>query len=81
MSGRAYRAELAMDALRVANPTAEKPCRLGPHAERNVVSPAEWARQTANGQNWRWWQDYGAERYAQPSLREGPLRPAGQQVP
>jgi hypothetical protein len=48
-----HRAEVAMDAV------------LTPQAPRVVmVEAAPSPQQAANGQNWRWWQDYGAGRHS-----------------
>jgi hypothetical protein len=59
-----HRAELAMDAvltpkaLSAAQSTAQ-------HVPEAALSP----QQTANGENWRWWQDYGAGRHRQISVQ------------
>jgi hypothetical protein len=53
-----HRAEIAIDAL------------LKPQAPRVVMLEAVPSpQQTANGQNWRWWQDYGAGRHRQISVQ------------
>jgi hypothetical protein len=53
-----HRAEIAMDAV------------LKPQALRVVMlEVAPSPQQTANGQNWRWWQDYGAGRHRQFSVQ------------
>ena len=88
-SVRAYRAEVALDAVRGPKPKAAK--RFGTRKEaaplgvaQDVMSLAGPApASTPNGQNWRWWQDYGP-REALPSPRDGapgrildpPLNPA-----
>jgi hypothetical protein len=53
-----HRAEIAMDA--VLKPQASQAVML-----EAVPSP----QQAANGQNWRWWQDYGAGRHRRISVR------------
>jgi hypothetical protein len=53
-----HRAEIAMDAV------------LKPQALRVVTSEvAPSPQQAANGQNWRWWQDYGAGRHRRTSVQ------------
>jgi hypothetical protein len=53
-----HRAEIAMDVV------------LKSRAPRVVMlEAAPSPQQAANGQNWRWWQDYGAGRHRQISAR------------
>jgi hypothetical protein len=53
---KAFQAEVAMDAVRGAKPKAPK-----------LAAPP---RQTANGQDWRWFQDYGGAKLSQPSVQK-----------
>jgi hypothetical protein len=61
-----HRAEVAVDAVRGPKPMT--PMSRG--VARDVMSLAGPAtRRTATGHDWRWWQDYGAGRYAQASVQ------------
>jgi hypothetical protein len=63
-TSRSYQAEIAVDAVRRQTPKA---LRAAPgRAQEVTLEAAPSPRLTANGQNWRWWQDYGAGKYAQP---------------
>ena len=54
-----HQAEVALDAVRGLNPKSLKAAK----------EPAPRAR-NPNGQDWRWWQDYGGGRYSQPSVQK-----------
>ena len=53
---KAYQAEVALDAVRGATLKAAK----------ELTTPAR----NPNGQNWRWFQDYGGGRFSQPSVQK-----------
>ncbi|HSD92302.1 MAG TPA: hypothetical protein VLB11_04680 [Methyloceanibacter sp.] len=76
-SVRAYRAEVAIDAVRGPKPKAAK--RLGAQTQAaplgvaqdvmSLTGPAPAS--TPNGQNWRWWQDYGGGSLTAGSTQNG----------
>jgi hypothetical protein len=76
-SQKTYRAEVAMDAVRGPRPKAAQ--TLGAQTEgapsnvgRNVMSLTGSApANTLNGQNWRWWQDYGGGSLTAGSMQNG----------
>jgi len=66
---RAYQAEVSIDAVRGLKPKAQKRAPLGVGQDvMSLAGPA--SRQTANGQDWRWFQDYGGGKYSQPSVQK-----------
>ena len=56
---KAYQAEVALDAVRGAKPKSLK-------AAKELTTPAR----NPNGQDWRWFQDYGGGRFSQPSVQK-----------
>ena len=57
---KAYRAEVAMDAVR------------GAKAQTTMTAKQPSTPSNANSQNWRWFQDYGGgSRFSQPSVQKG----------
>ena len=57
---KAYRAEVAMDAVR------------GAKAQTTMTAKQPSTPSHANSQNWRWFQDYGGgSRFSQPSVQKG----------